>query len=57
MASEIGKMKGIEEEKQENRVEKIPYSERNFGKIRVNSYMKCGWKKVEPPTQDKRNFT
>jgi len=50
-------MKGIEEEKQENRVEKIPYSERNFGKIRVNSYMKCGWKKVEPPTQDKRNFT
>jgi len=21
-------------------------------KVRVNSYMKCGWKKVEPPTKD-----
>jgi len=34
-----------------------PVLEEERRKIRVNSYMKDGWKKVEPPTKDKRNDT
>lgn len=61
VASEIGRDL---EEPREDRSKKVGamgsrilYLGEIQANVRVNSYMKCGWKKVEPPTQDKGKFT
>jgi len=33
----------------------IPYTEGST-KLRVNPYMKCGWKKAEPPAKEKESL-